>query len=469
MGMKVAGIVIGLLAAAAATAGLPALVQESAAKPAPKKAHIAARTETAKPADQTGRVSRRKGTSGAKGDRAAALANAAIPEADRLAIQSDLAWLGDYAGTAGGDFDERTITAIKAFQKRNGGKETGVLNEQERALLAAAARAPEATVGWRVIDDPATGARFGLPSALVPRTALARNGSRWTSAHGQIEVETFRLHEAALPALFDDEKKTPRHRTVEYSALKPDSFVMSGTQGLKKFIVRVQSSGGELRGITILYDQATEGIMAPVAIAMADTFQGFPDPNSGPPPGIRRGVEYGTAIVVSSRGHLIAAAQVMDQCQSITVAGLGHAERIAEDTTADLALIRLYGAQGLAAAALAGESSAAGELTLIGIADPLAQAGAGAVTRASAHLTVQGVDPAPKLGFSGAAAIDPQGRFAGMVDLKSPVVAGAGAVSPATLVPAETVCAFLAAQGITLAAGHAAMDQSVVRVICVRK
>ncbi|HKM88232.1 MAG TPA: serine protease [Xanthobacteraceae bacterium] len=469
--MKIAGIVIGLLAAAAAaaTAGLPALVQESAAKPAPKKTHLAARTETAKPTDQTAKVSRRKGTSGAKGDRAAALANAAIPEADRLAIQSDLAWLGDYAGTAGGDFDDRTIAAIKAYQKRNGGKETGVLNGQERALLAAAARVPEATVGWRVIDDPATGARFGLPSTLVPRTALARNGSRWTSAHGQIEVETFRLHEAALPALFDDEKKTPRHRAVEYSALKPDSFVMSGTQGLKKFIVRVQSSGSELRGITILYDQATEGIMAPVAIAMADTFQGFPDPNAGPPPGLKRGVEYGTAIVVSSRGHLIAVAQVTDQCQSITVAGLGHAERIAEDKTDDLALLRLYGAQDLVAAALAGDGSAADELTLIGIADPLAQAGAGTVARTSAHLTAQGVDPAPKPGFSGAAAIDPQGRFAGMVDLKSPVVAGAAAVSQATLVPAETVRAFLAAQGVPLATGHAAMDQSVVRVICVRK
>ena len=184
-------------------------------------------------------------------------------------------------------------------------------------------------VGWRIIDDLVTGSRLGVPSALVPQASLTRNGSRWTSAHGTIQIETFRLHEAALPALFDDEKKT-RRRTVERSTLKPDSFIMSGEQGLKRFVERVQASGSELRGITILYDQATEGIMAPVALAMADTFQGFPDPSAGPPPGLLRSVEYATAIVVNERGYLLTSAQATGQCQSITVPGLGHAERIAD-------------------------------------------------------------------------------------------------------------------------------------------
>src|SRR5579864_7729116 len=76
--------------------------------------------------------------------------------------------------------------------------------------------------GWRIIDDPATGARLGLPSALVPKTAPARIGSRWTSRQGQIDIETFRLHEGALASLFDDQKKV-RRRTVEHSTLTADS------------------------------------------------------------------------------------------------------------------------------------------------------------------------------------------------------------------------------------------------------
>src|SRR4029077_20242584 len=229
-----------------------------------------------------------------------------------------------------------------------------------------------AAAGWRIIDDPATGARLGLPSALGPKPAPARIGSRWMSGHGQIAIETFRVHEGALAALFDDEKKT-RHRTVEHSTLTPDSFVMSGMQGLKRFIVRVQALGGELRGVTILFDRATEGVMAPIAAAMANSYQGFPDPNAPPPPGLRRSVEYGTAIVVSARGDVIAPAQIVDGCQSITVAGFGHAERVAEDKANDLALLRLYGAQGFVPAALAGDGGAGGaggDLILVGIADP---------------------------------------------------------------------------------------------------
>ncbi len=324
-----------------------------------------------------------------------------------------------------------------------------------------------AAAGWRIIDDLVTGARLGLPSALVPKTAPTRMGSRWTSRGGQIDIETFHLHEGALPALFDDEKKV-RRRTVEHSTLTPDSFVMSGMQGLKRFIVRVQSNGGELRGVTILFDQAIEGVMAPIAATMANTYQGFPDPSAAPPPGLRRSVDYGTAIVVSGQGHLITSAQITDGCQAIAIPGFGHAERIAADNANDIALLRVYGAQNLAPAAL-GDSGAGDDLTLVGIADPLAQAGGGAVTRAPAHRSAQNLDPAPKLGFSGAAAVDAQGRFAGMVDLQSTAVAGAGAVSQAALIPAETLRAFLQAQNIAPASGRNAIDQSVVRVICVRK
>ncbi len=479
------GIVVGLLAAGwPARAQNPKVARASAvpiatnanahsARPKkPNKPRIAAISATAIPAatDQTATVSRRKGLPRAKADRSSEAANAAIPDAERRAIQSALAWLGDYEGAATGDLDEKTIAAIKIFQKRNNGKESGVLNDEQRALLAAAVKAPQTAVGWRVIDDPATGARLGLPSKLISQTGSARTGNRWTSGRGQIQIETFRLPEAALPALFNDERKTPRQRSVAYSALKPDSFVISGEQGLKKFVVRAEASGTELRGVTILYDQATAGIMDRVAVAMADGFHGFPDPNDGPPPGYKRSVEYGTAIVATSRGDLMALRQATDECQAITVPGFGHAARIAVDKTSDLALLRLYGARNLVPAPLAGGNGKGDDLTLFGVADPLAQAGGGAVTSAVAHLTPQGVEPAPKLGFSGAAAIDAQGRFAGVVELQSAVVAGTGPVSQqATLVPADAVRAFLQAQGITPVAGRTTIDQSIVRVICVRK
>jgi hypothetical protein len=172
--------------------------------------------------------------------------------------------------------------------------------------------------------------------------------------------------------------------------------------------------------------------------------------------------------VVTSTGHLLVIGELTDRCQSITVPGFGHAERIAEDKARNLALLRLYGARHLVPAPLSGDGGAGDQLTLFGIADPLA--GNGTVTSAAAHLTAQAIDPAPKPGFSGAPAVDGQGRFAGLVTLKAPVVAGAGSAAPqATLVPASTVRDFLQAQRIAPAAAEAVMEQSVLRVICVRK
>lgn len=460
MNAKLASIALVMSALGLPVMGASALAQQSpkpsASAPAAKPAHAASQPKVTRSKDSAGLP-------------AAAGSN---PDAQRLAVQADIVWLGGFDELSAEEVDKRLAEAVRAFQRRNGGKDTGVLSDQERALLAQATQAPKAAVGWRVIDDATTGARLGVPEKLVPRVSAGRIGSRWTSAMGQIQIETFRLREASLPALFDQEKKMAQ-RYVGYSALNPDSFVMTGEQKLKKFVERVQSSGGEVRGVTILYDQATEGTMAPIAIAVSDAFEGFPNPNAAPPPGRKGGVDYGTAIVVSERGDLVTLGQVTDGCQSITVPGFGHAERIAQDPANDLALLRLYGARDFVPAPLAGGGGTPDALTLYGIADPLAQPGGATVASAAARLTAQGLDPVPKLGFAGAAAVDAQGGFAGIVALKPPVVAGIGPVTlEATLIPADAVRSFVQAHGIapaiTPATGPATMEQSVVRVICVR-
>jgi len=451
---------IAVIAVSLLVAGAPALAQQSktAAKPAtakPAPTHSAAVSPAPK---QT--VSPAQG----HGDTQAALAD--IPDAQRLAI-ADLIWLGGFDGLGADECQAHVADAIRAFQRRNGGKDTGALTDQDRAALAQAAAEPEAAAGWHLIDDTATGAFLGVPEKLVPRASSTRTGSRWSSRQGQIQIETFRLHDASLPVLFDQEKKTAK-RYVTYSALNANSFVIIGEQKLKLFVERAQMNGNEIRGVTIAYDQATEGTAAPIAVAVSDSFNGFPDA-TGSIPARQRGVQYGTAIVVGRNGELVTPEDNTEDCQDIAVPGFGHADRVADNKTDGLALLRLYGAHYLVPATLGGEASAPGTLTLSGVADPLSQSGGAAVSNATAQANAQGLDPAPKLGFSGAAAVDAQGHFAGIVELKSPIVAGPGGVPQATLIPATAVRTFLQAQGITPADSHAAMDQSVVRVICVRK
>src|SRR5207244_1307012 len=104
---------------------------------------------------------------------------------------------GDYNGAINGEVSERMVAAIRNFQKNNRGRETGVLNPQERGILSAAARRHQDDVGWRMITDMVTGARLGIPGKLVPQQASDINGSKWSSSTGTIQIVLARRKEDA--------------------------------------------------------------------------------------------------------------------------------------------------------------------------------------------------------------------------------------------------------------------------------
>ena len=398
---------------------------------------------------------------------------AGVPADERLAIQSALLWSGDYTGAVAGE--DPMLTAIKNFQKRTKAKVTGELTPSERASLVASARSHQEEFGWSVVLDPATGARVGLPEKLVPQAREAARGTRWSSAHGEVQVETFRIKDAGanLAALFEREKKEPAARRVEASALHPADFTLSGMQGLKRFSVKAQLRDGELRGFTMLYDQAMEGIVAPVLAAMTAAFTPFPE-RSAPFAAPAKTVEYGTGLVVSAKGHIVTDRRLTQGCQVIVAPGLGDAERVADDRDTGLALLRVYGASKLMPVTLAPDAPKAGELTLVGIADPKEQDGRKTLTEIKARLAdataIELRQPVPMAGFSGAAALDAQGQFIGMMAMRNAVLASAGdAVPPVRLVPAGTIRAFLTAHDVAPAQQAGDARAAVVRIICVRK
>jgi hypothetical protein len=403
----------------------------------------------------------------------------AMAQGERLALQSDLAWVGQYNGAITGEVSERMVAAIKEFQKGRGAKETGALNPQERGVLADTAKRRQENAGWKIITDAGTGVRLGIPGKLVPQQTSDANGTKWSSPTGTIQVVLTRRKEAnpTTAKLAEREKKEPAGRAVDYTVVKPDFFVLSGLQGLKKFYLRGTFKGDEVRILTILYDQATENTVEPVVIAMSSAFNPFPSGAqiAGPPP--RKTVEYGTGIVASEDGAIVTDRQLTDGCLAIAITGFGNADRVAEDKDHDLALLRIYGARGLKPLGMsAGAAKSALELT--GIADPQNQGGGAAVSSVKASVAPVGsnsdlaLSPAPGLGFSGAAALDGDGQFAGIALLKPLLVAGPPNAAPAaqaTLVASDTVREFLKTNGVNASGGSTDAKASVVRVICVRK
>jgi peptidoglycan hydrolase-like protein with peptidoglycan-binding domain len=402
----------------------------------------------------------------------------AMAQAERLALQSDLAWVGQYNGAITGEVSDRMVAAIKEFQKSRGSKPTGVLNPQERSVLAETARRRQDNVGWKIVTDPGTGVRLGIPTKLVPQQSSDASGAKWSSPTGTVQVVLTRRKEAnpTTAKLAERERKEPTGRTIDYTVVKPDFFVLSGLQGLKKFYLRGTFRGDEVRILTILYDQATENTVEPVVIAMSSAFNPFPPGAQigGPPP--RKAVEYGTGVVVSDDGAILADREITDDCLAIAIAGYGNAERVADDKDRGLALLRIYGARGLKALNLEG-STAKSAVELTGIADPQTQAGAASASSVKAQVAQVGsggdlaLSPPPALGFSGAAALD-DGKFAGIALLKPAVVAGPANTTPAAqavLVSPDSVQEFLKANGVDASGGSSDAKASVLRVICARK
>ena len=405
----------------------------------------------------------------------------AMAQTERLALQSDLAWVGEYNGAITGDVSDRMVNAIKEYQKAKGGKPTGVLNPQERSVLAETAHRKQDSVGWKLVTDGVTGARLGIPLKLVPQQSSDANGTKWSSPTGTVQVVLTRRKEAGptTAKLADQEKKDPPGRTVDYTVVKPDFFVLSGLQGLKKFYLRGTFKGDEVRIMTILYDQAMENIVEPVVIAMSSAFTPFPAPVGSPPP--RKTVDYGTGIVVSADGAILTDREVTDGCIAITIGGFSHADRVADDREHGLALLRIYGAGGLQPLDLSPGQAKANSNTnveLTGILDPQSQGGGSAVSSVKAQAAQVGgggdlaLSPPPAAGFSGAPARDGDCRFVGLALLKPAVIAGPATSAPAAqavLVQGDVVVDFLKANGITPAGGSSDAKASVVRVICVRK
>ena len=86
--------------------------------------------------------------------------------------------------------------------------------------------------------------------------------------------------------------------------------------------------------------------------------------------------------------------------------------------------------------------------------------------------SVRALDPAPSLGFSGAAVLDDKGRLVGMAVIKPTVVAGPDVSPQARFVSAEEIRPLLNSRNVApngAAQGPDGAKASVVRVICVRK
>jgi peptidoglycan hydrolase-like protein with peptidoglycan-binding domain len=197
----------------------------------------------------------------------------ALPEATRKAGQEALVWLGLYVGVNDGDFGKHTRDAILAFQASLKAPADGTLSAPElKALLATAQKAREAA-GFQLVSDPKTGARIGAPLKLLS----ALPGARLDFAANA---------DADLGALYARLSAATPTRKIAYKAIKPDAFfVVSGQDGPVKFYTRFDknlNATPPIRGFTFAYPASQTGYLDRIAIAIANSFEPFPESAGAP-------------------------------------------------------------------------------------------------------------------------------------------------------------------------------------------
>jgi peptidoglycan hydrolase-like protein with peptidoglycan-binding domain len=393
------------------------------------------------------------------------------PEATRKAAQEALVWLGLYVGVNDGDFGKRTRDAILAFQASLKAPADGTLSAPElKALLAAAQKAKEAA-GFQVVTDPKTGAKIGAPLKML----RALPGARLDLASNA---------DADLGALYTRLSTATPVRKIAYKAIKPDAFfVVSGQDGPVKFYTRFDknpNANPPIRGFTFAYPASQTAALDRIAIAIANSFEPFPESAgapaasaaalaaSSPAPAPLVPQPAATALVVAP-GKALTALKA-DDCPHPTVAGKPVRIERADAATGLAILIGDFASNGDAPRLGAPTQ----DLVVLGFAGPRVAASPASLTGGEARPVVTA---AVDKGASGGPVFDRSGALVGLV---APIagepkrVAGLALAAPHALIAPDALRAFLGAsepaseQAASLSAGDIAARErkALVAVFC---
>ncbi len=406
---------------------------------------------------------------------AARAAFEALPLASRIEIQDGLVWTGDYSGSLDGTFGRMTFDSLTAFQARHRFTPDGILQAAALKALAEVARAKRAEVGFKAVDDPATGVRIHLPTRLLGPAAKHGGGSRWVGRGGALRIETFAFPDGDLAAIYERMKMDLPGRKVVYAVLRPDWFVVSDETPERHGYARFARSAEGVRGFVFSTATTLGPAFDRVVIATAGHFEPFPGATpaaspatasntpatAAPPPVLPASVAPPASGLVVAPGKVVTAASAVARCASVTVGG-----KAATIATTDARGIATLSFSGGPAGALRMAKSSAGAATVIAVGDAGGRVGVVAV---AGEIRDGRLRAALQRGGHGAPILDAAGALTGLVgEPPDESRAIAGLITPAAYASTEpdALAAAIAAAGGTVdAAGPAGPALTTGRVV----
>ena len=120
---------------------------------------------------------------------------------------------------------------------------------------------------------------ISYPSDLFIPQGEAENGDgqKFLSRDGKVEMLVYGSNNAlnqTLRARYHDETKVRENRKVTYQVLKPEWFVVSGTEGNKVFYEKTILHNGAFKAFRIEYEKAAKAVWDPIAERISRSFKG---------------------------------------------------------------------------------------------------------------------------------------------------------------------------------------------------
>ena len=199
----------------------------------------------------------------------------ALPERERLLVQSELTWLGHYSGLIDGTFGLETYQAIVGFDALSNKEIDGVLTAEQLTEFSNRVNSELSKLGATLHKDSQTGLGYLIPKSIMTTTTAGPNGDIWTSENGDYSVASFRVlsNKTRFEQVFRNLTTQSSSRTVLQSKLTPYYFTIGGFLDGKSFYLLGFSTGHGTQGISITwpveqknFDRIAHGIVASLHI-----------------------------------------------------------------------------------------------------------------------------------------------------------------------------------------------------------
>lgn len=287
---------------------------------------------------------------------ARALERAYTPE-ERRAIQTALAWTGDYTMAIDGVFGPGSRNAIASWQARFGAEPTGFLTTRQRVALLSAYEAEMARFGFATIRNVEAGIEVQIPTSMVEFARIEPPFVHYES----VSAEAIRVllisqegNRSTLHGLYDV------MQTLEIVPLsgererRDNSFLLTGQNAEIGSHTEARLQGGAVKGFTVVWPRRSDADAAEVISAMSSSFRaldGVLDETIGFAERaasvdllagltIRRPERAGSGFFVNSAGTVVTAAPLVEGCGRVTLDERHEAEVKLADPQLGLAVLR---------------------------------------------------------------------------------------------------------------------------------